>query len=108
MKAIYPIDNHHCAAFTRGTILIYNSDFSVLQKAVEVSNYDTIYSVDCFREQEKVFFAFLTKNKESHTVVMFEFNFKEEFPLENKKKIAEIGDNIKRFDVNFYYPKKFL
>jgi hypothetical protein len=77
VKAIYPIDNHHVAAFTRGTILIYNSDFSVLQKVVEVSNNDTIYSVDCLREEEKVYFAFLTKNKDSHTVVMFEFSFKE-------------------------------
>jgi hypothetical protein len=50
VKAIYPIDNHHCAAFTRGTILIYNSDFTVLQKVIEVSNNDTIYSVDCLRE----------------------------------------------------------
>ncbi len=71
IKAIYPIDNHHCAAFTRGTILIYNSDFSVLQKVVEVSNNDTIYSVDCLRDQGRVYFAFLTKNKESHTVVTF-------------------------------------
>jgi len=34
LKAIYPIDDHHCAAFTRGTILIYNSDFSIIQKVV--------------------------------------------------------------------------
>lgn len=47
IKAIYPIDQHHCAVFTRGTILLYNQDFSLCEKVVEVSNSDTIYSVDC-------------------------------------------------------------
>lgn len=108
VKAIYPIDHHHCAVFTRGTILIYNEDFTILQKVIEVSNNDTIYSVDCYREEERIYFAFLTKNKDSHSVVMFEFKFKEEFPLEHKRKVGEIGENIKRFDVNFYYPKKLL
>jgi hypothetical protein len=71
IKAIYLIDHRHCAIFTRGTILIYNNDFTVLEKVVEASFSDTIYSVDCYREEEKVHFAFLTKNKESHTIIQF-------------------------------------
>ena len=34
IKAIYPIRNVHFAVFTRGTILIYNHDFTLLQKNV--------------------------------------------------------------------------
>ena len=38
---------------------------------------------------------------------MFEFKLKEEYPLEVKKKGEEIGENVKRFNVSIYYPKKF-
>lgn len=48
VKAIYSIRNHHFAVFTRGTILLYNQDFTKLEKVVEVSHSDTIFSVDSF------------------------------------------------------------
>lgn len=49
IKAIFSIDGHYFAVFTRGTILIYNNDFTILEKVVEASFNDTIYSVDCHR-----------------------------------------------------------
>jgi hypothetical protein len=107
VKAIYAIKEMHFAVFTRGTVLIYNQDFSQLQKQVEVSPYDTIFSVDCWSSAGKTHFAFLTKSKETHAITFFEFNPKTDFPLELKKKVEEIGDHIKRFEVSIYYPKKF-
>lgn len=50
VKAIYSIDNMHCAVFTRGTMIIYNSDFNKVEKLIEISASDTVYSVDCIRE----------------------------------------------------------
>ena len=50
---------------------------------------------------------FLCKSKENQAIIIFEFNPKQDFPLEMKRKIEEIGDIIKRFDVYVYYPKQF-
>ena len=88
IKAIYGIDHHHhCLVFTRGTILIFNRDFSKLQKFIEASSSDSIYSVDCYRLEKAVHFAFLLKNKENYTIIVFQFEYRQEFPLQFKKKL---------------------
>lgn len=61
--------------------MVYNSDFSKLDKVIEVSHNDTIFSVDCLQQDNRAFFCFLTKNKDSQTVTVFEFKIQEEFPL---------------------------
>ena len=108
VKAIYHLNqDHYAIVFTRGTILVYDQYFEGLITMVEVSHQETVFAVDCLQLEEKVCFAFLTKNKESHTVTTFEFKVREDFPLEKKKKVEEIGVNVHRFFVNFGYPKQF-
>jgi hypothetical protein len=57
------VEDLHFLVFTRGTILLYNQDFTKLEKHIEVSHQDTIYSVDMLQEGKHIYFAFLTKNK---------------------------------------------
>lgn len=88
VKAIYSIDNMHCAVFTRGTMIIYSSNFNKVEKLIEISASDTVYSVDCIRESQKIYFAFLIKNKQTYTIVVFQYKFREEFDLEHKRRIG--------------------
>ena len=49
----------------------------------------------------------LTKSNESHVLTLFELDLQKQFPLEHKKKIEEIANNIRRFEIDWHYPNKF-